>query len=119
MTKHDYTSTTVGGAASLARSFFRGEVGDRGDYDPDPPEEFPDCGHDECEDHWREACYGEDDLVDTGCVRAYRWDVDLYVNDRWIEHPEHPDGFVGTFREAQVFRRGVSGNARVDLSEDG
>jgi hypothetical protein len=70
--------------------------GGHGDYDPDPPEEHPDCGHDKCEEHWREVCYAEDALVDTGCLLNKAWKpieaaLDAAIDDGVIDNERYPE----------------------------
>jgi hypothetical protein len=97
MSKHDCTTSTVSGAAAHARGC---GGGGHGDYDPDPPEEHPDCGHDKCEEHWREVCYAEDDLVDTGCIISKAWKpieaaLDAAMDDEVLS--------LGAFHEIESF----------------
>ena len=87
--------------------------------DPEPHPGEPPCGHKECSTAWEEDNCMEDRLDDWGdgsCIEVYKWEVHVDADTKgmlydWFDHPDHPDGFEGTFSEAKEFFKSVKGDS--------
>ena len=57
--------------------------------DPEPHPGEPPCGHESCNDVWRDLNCMEDRLEDWGdgkCVEVYKWEVHIGIKSRmWLE----------------------------------